>query len=67
MDRNLWAIAVALRLYVASREGGVDRNMRRPITIGHPKNVASREGGVDRNFAVEVTDLLSASGMPVRT
>ena len=53
MDRNaISAPRLTMRLSVATREGGVDRNG--PITDSPkaPTRVATREGGVDRNFAL---------------
>ena len=49
MDRNLvdLCLAVVVR-YVATREGGVDRNYY-PIFAEYLPVVATREGGVDRN------------------
>ena len=49
MDRNsmlnkVWPPAMA----VATREGGVDRNIMAE-TVNLPRDVATREGGVDRN------------------
>ena len=37
---------------VATREGGVDRNNKKPAAGNATKNVATREGGVDRNSRV---------------
>ena len=50
MDRNALHALINRRQYiVATREGGVDRNLTRYIDTSL-KTVATREGGVDRNL-----------------
>ena len=49
MDRNIFSAAVAVVFStVATREGGVDRNLEAIAELIEAK-VATREGGVDRN------------------
>ena len=35
---------------VATREGGVDRNVKNSASLDKLPSVATREGGVDRNY-----------------
>ena len=52
MLNKVWPPAMA----VATREGGVDRNIMAE-TINLPRDVATREGGVDRNIMAETVNL----------
>ena len=49
MDRNINGILALAGIEVATREGGVDRNMYCMIIEFERLLVATREGGVDRN------------------
>ena len=40
-------------MYVATREGGVDRNIALQYAFCHVAPVATREGGVDRNVKAQ--------------
>ena len=43
------SIAAQISMYVATREGGVDRKSTETVTQ-QPQGVATREGGVDRKI-----------------
>ena len=51
MDRNVNVRAHVLPSEVATREGGVDRNVSSMGDLFGSWVVATREGGVDRNIA----------------
>ena len=52
MDRNERIRNAGAKAYVATREGGVDRNIIYCAEKNHRLNVATREGGVDRNSII---------------
>ena len=67
MDRNsLNLAALPTGGYVATREGGVDRNCERPLRVQTPMGVATREGGVDRNKAHQVAFVNAFVSPPAR-
>ena len=47
---TLWVLRTVAAALVATREGGVDRNVEYPQELGGGDPVATREGGVDRNI-----------------
>ena len=51
---------------VATREGGVDRNIGMDVVSGMVKAVATREGGVDRNKTDIDGDELGTASPPAR-
>ena len=51
---------------VATREGGVDRNLYQAIANNYLVTVATREGGVDRNFSQAITTAEATLSPPAR-
>ena len=54
MDRNTFSPNITIQgNAVATREGGVDRNLTERAMDGILSRVATREGGVDRNSSYQ--------------
>ena len=62
MDRNFFSgLSFGCLKFVATREGGVDRNKTQP-PIKAIRLVATREGGVDRNGEDNIVDEIPSNG-----
>ena len=68
MDRNVFNSVMLVFSFssVATREGGVDRNITPTLEAALPTCVATREGGVDRNVTSEYNFALHLSSPPAR-
>ena len=64
MDRNVFEQLNGKERHVATREGGVDRNLVRFQACLTSLKVATREGGVDRNIADNLPEVIIAGRHP---